>query len=99
MTDHRGFWTRPNPLKISDGRKYEPDFYLKDYDVYLDPKSLWSLTDENERSKKIVENQKKQLEKIEICKKELNVKIVILLSSDKRSHSWPGILEQIASVG
>jgi hypothetical protein len=35
-------WTRPSSLKWNDNgqiRRYVPDFYLPDYDVYLDPKN------------------------------------------------------------
>lgn len=40
-------WTRPNPLKWIDennvDRLYFPDFYLEDYNVYLDPKNPYCM--------------------------------------------------------
>jgi hypothetical protein len=32
-------WARPNKFILSDGRAYTPDFYIPEYDVYLDPKA------------------------------------------------------------
>lgn len=36
-------WNRPNPIPYQDAegvtRRYFPDFYLPDYDVYIDPKN------------------------------------------------------------
>jgi hypothetical protein len=32
-------WQRPKRFILSDGRSYTPDFYLPDYDVFLDPKA------------------------------------------------------------
>ena len=38
-------WTRPGPLPWTDAasvaHRYYPDFYLPDYDVYLDPKNAY----------------------------------------------------------
>jgi hypothetical protein len=40
-------WNRPSPLKWVDGdgnqHNYFPDFYLPEYDVYLDPKNPYAL--------------------------------------------------------
>lgn len=88
-------WTRPTPLLLSDGRRYEPDFYLVDYDVFLDPKTIWMQKFPDGVGKEMILNQQKQLEKIEMCRKEHNVKIVILYSTDKRSFYWDGIFEII----
>lgn len=88
------FWIRPSSLQLKDGRKYEPDFYLRDYKIYLDPKSLWSEK-YNVYGQKIREIQLAQLSKIRLCEEELNVKILVLMSTDKRSFTWEGILEQI----
>ena len=46
--DHLGIsWIRPNHLQWVDSkgkkRKYFPDFYLIDYDVYLDPKNEYQI--------------------------------------------------------
>lgn len=32
-------WARPNKFILSDGRAYTPDFYIPEYDVYVDPKA------------------------------------------------------------
>lgn len=32
-------WNRPTFFRLSDGRRYTPDFYLLDYNIYLDPKA------------------------------------------------------------
>lgn len=87
-------WIRPKPLKLKDGRKYEPDFYLKDFNIYLDPKSLWNEKN-NERGQKIRKTQLAQLEKIKLCENEFGVRVLLLMASDKRSFYWSGILEQI----
>lgn len=39
-------WIRPNPIKWFDGDKhryYYPDFYLTDFEVYLDPKNPYCM--------------------------------------------------------
>ena len=36
-------WRRPAYLKYSDNKKYYADFYLIDYDVYLDPKNNYLI--------------------------------------------------------
>lgn len=61
-------WQRPSPLdyinRKGENKRYFADFYLIDYEVYLDPKnSFLILTD---------------TEKIEMCAKQNNVKIFIL---------------------
>lgn len=89
-------WIRPRYIRLADGRKYEPDFYLIDFDIYLDPKTEWKG-----KAKKYqgYSGQDGQLEKIKQVEKELGVKILILWSSDKRSFSWKGIEEQIRACG
>lgn len=39
LTENNIFWTRPKRFILSDGRSYTPDFYLPEYDVYIDPKA------------------------------------------------------------
>ena len=49
-------WSRPKALKYG-GRNYFADFYLEDYDVYLDPKNAYkALVDEEKISTVIKEN-------------------------------------------
>jgi hypothetical protein len=61
-------WIRPSYLKYIDikgnSRKYFPDFYLIDYDVYLDPKNDYLI--------------KTDIDKINRSSKQNNVKIFIL---------------------
>lgn len=57
-------WVRPKALKY-DGRNYFPDFYLPEYDLYLDPKNAYKATLDQEKIRKVCEQNK--------------VKVVILL--------------------
>jgi len=56
-------WSRPKPLKYGD-KKYYPDFYLIEQDVYLDPKNDYLITIDTD--------------KIRTVEKENNVVILIL---------------------
>jgi hypothetical protein len=95
LDKHDIHWIRPQPLYLSDGRRYEPDFYLKEYDMYLDPKSAWYA--------KALEKyqgfhkQQEQLDKIKQCEEELGISCLILWASEKDSHTWIGIKKQILS--
>lgn len=46
-------WLRPNPLLYEDKkgtkRHYFPDFYLPDFDVYLDPKNPAAFVSQQEK--------------------------------------------------
>lgn len=58
-------WVRPEPISyIQNGRTrhYFPDFYLPDYDLYLDPKNSWV--------------EKQQKEKLDIVSNLINLKII-----------------------
>ena len=60
-------WIRPKSLKWNDNgqlRRYIPDFYLPDYDVYLDPKNDYLI--------------KKDERKIRLAEDYNNVKIFVL---------------------
>lgn len=60
-------WIRPKPIKWSDDkiiRRYIPDFYLIDYNVYLDPKNNYLIV--------------KDKRKIELVEKYNNVRIIVL---------------------
>jgi len=49
-------WFRPSYLKYND-KKYFPDFYLPNFDIYLDPKNNYkALQDEKKINKVIKEN-------------------------------------------
>ena len=46
-------WIRPKPIKWIDKkgleRNYFPDFYLPDYDLYLDPKNEYAFKNQSEK--------------------------------------------------
>jgi hypothetical protein len=51
------FWVRPDPINWKDSsgdeHRYYPDFYLKKYDVYLDPKNPYCMDRDKEKINKI----------------------------------------------
>ena len=57
-------WVRPKALKY-DGRNYFADFYLPDYDLWLDPKNNYKALLDAEKIQKVIEQN--------------NVKLFILL--------------------
>jgi hypothetical protein len=65
-------WVRPTPLNWIDDKnenhKYYPDFYLIDYDIYLDPKNYYL--------------QKKDAQKIKLVEEQNNIKIFILSENE-----------------
>lgn len=66
------YWIRPNPIEYNlNGKKrnYFPDFYLPEYDLYLDPKNPYCIKVQKEKLD-IVSNQINLLilESIESCK-------------------------------
>lgn len=79
-------WIRPKPLKYKDPsgkiRNYFPDFYLPDYDIYLDPKNDFLINQTNP------ETGFKDTDKIKWVETENNVKIIIL---NKHQLSWNSI--------
>jgi hypothetical protein len=68
-------WERPTFFRLSDRRRYTPDFYLPKYGIYLDPKAFRAgyLT---------------QVEKIKQFEHEYNVKCFVL---GKNQLSWEAI--------
>lgn len=75
-------WIRPNFLFwLDDDKKkhrYYPDFYLTDYDVYLDPKNSYL--------------QKKDKRKIELVIQQNNVRLIILDKSTLNWNSLKQII-------
>ena len=67
-------WIRPDPIMWYDDEgvdhKYYPDFYLKDYDIYLDPKNDY-----------LIKQDKKKIDSVS----EQNDVIVLMLSKDQLS--------------
>jgi len=47
-------WFRPKALKY-DGKNYFADFYLPDYDLYLDPKNNYKAKLDSEKINKVIE--------------------------------------------
>jgi len=46
-------WVRPTYLKY-DNKKYFPDFYLIEHDIYLDPKNSYRANLDNEKIQKVI---------------------------------------------
>lgn len=71
-------WIRPEPIEWIDKNKithnYFPDFYLPEYDLYIDPKNEFAY--------------KSQIEKIECLKTQLT-NLVYLLSEDEINNYTP----------
>jgi hypothetical protein len=61
-------WIRPKHLKYDDDKKYFADFYLVDYDIYLDPKNDYKAKLDKEKIQKVIDAN--------------NVKIFILAKND-----------------
>lgn len=80
LDDNNISWIRPNYLKYND-RRYYPDFYLKDYRVYLDPKNPF-LQEQDKEKISLVEQQNNVniilLNKNELNWEEIKVKITAL---------------------
>ncbi len=57
LDEHKINWTRPKYIIWIDAsgkqRNYYPDFYLPDYDLYLDPKNPWGMVHDEEKMKYI----------------------------------------------
>jgi hypothetical protein len=46
-------WFRPSYLKYDD-KKYFPDFYLPNFDIYLDPKNNYKALQDEEKINKVI---------------------------------------------
>ena len=73
-------WTRPIGFMLSDKRRYTPDFYLNDYDIFLDPKAY---------RKGYIENIKK------IRKFEIEYSTKCLVISNEKDLTWSYIKDHI----
>jgi hypothetical protein len=74
LSDNNIYWTRPSKFLLSNGRSYTPDFYLPEYDVYIDPKA------------KRPGYYRDSVLKIEMFEQEYNKKCLII--SDQTLLSW-----------
>lgn len=83
-------WIKPSRLKYTDstGKKhhYTADFYLPEFDVYLDPKNDYLINHVNPVLKY------SDVDKIKWVAEQNNVKIFIL---DKNTLEWPAIKQLI----
>lgn len=71
-------WIRPKALKYN-GRNYFADFYLVDYDIYLDPKNNYKA--------------KIDSDKIHTVQEQNNVKVIVLLKEQLNSECLRSILD------
>lgn len=90
------YWTRPEPKILSNGKRYEPDFYLEKENVYLDPKGKWNRAN-NDKTKPYqgFAKQHEQLEKIKLFEEEFNTKCIVIFDDSKSSFTWPNIKKLI----
>jgi len=82
-------WNKPKKFLLTNGSTYTPDFYLLDYNVYIDPKSLFKKW--NAPSEK----QKTQLQNIKQFEKEFNAKCILI--TEKKNLTWDYIKSQTAN--
>lgn len=76
-------WKKSERKKLESGKSFQPDFYLVEYDIHIDPKSYYWLEHYN----------KNQLEKIEAYQKENNTKVFIFW--DTNIQNWENDLLEI----
>lgn len=84
-------WIRPSRYKLIDGKYYEPDFYLIDYGVFLDPKSKFF----GKTKYQGYSPGEDQTQKIARFEKEYNVKVLILWDHEKDSMKWENIKKRV----
>lgn len=61
-------WIRPKSIKYDNNKRYFPDFYLVDYNIYLDPKNSYKAIQDKE--------------KIEKVQSQNNIKVYVLLEEN-----------------
>lgn len=87
-------WERPSYFLWEDSKgikhRYYPDFYLPEYNIYLDPKNNYLI---NNKSKRFGIT---DVEKIELVKQQNKIRIIIL---DKDNLNWIYIKEKIFNYG
>lgn len=59
-------WHRPKVLKY-DNKNYFADFYLPDYNIWLDPKNDWKITQDQEKINKVRQQNNVELIIIRKC--------------------------------
>lgn len=73
-------WIRPEALYYDGNRRYYGDFYLVDYNVYLDPKNPYKAKLDREKIEKVIEQN--------------NVNLYILLEQDLNSDKISDIISR-----
>jgi hypothetical protein len=68
LDDNNINWIRPPYISYNETKKYFPDFYLPDYDVYLDPKNDYLIEMDRDKIQSVMEQ---------------NSVIVIIIPKDK----------------
>ena len=93
LTENNVIWIRPKPIIWIDnnGKKhrYYPDFYLPEYDVYLDPKNDYLINNVNKRIGLT------DTEKIHKVSEQNNIKIFILT---KNELEWNIVAKKIGLI-
>jgi hypothetical protein len=82
LEEHKIEWERPSFFKLSNGKRYTPDFYLPKYNLYLDPKA-------NAREDKYLHS----ISKIKMFEKEFNVTCLVI--SNQKDLTWNYIKEKL----
>ena len=54
-------WTRPEYLPYGNGKKYFADFYLKEQNVYLDPKNIYLIQKDNDKIQQVMRENNVQI--------------------------------------
>jgi len=90
LDENNIIWEKPKSFEYTDpngkNRKYTPDFYLPEYDVYLDPKNDFLINNVNPAMGF------SDITKIELVEIQNSIKVFIL---DKTQLSWYSILKMI----
>jgi len=86
-------WVKPKKFNYTDpfykSRQYTPDFYLPDFDVYLDPKNDFLINNINPSMGF------SDCDKIKIVEKTHSIRVLIL---DKNMLTWSKIQEQLSNA-
>lgn len=79
------------PYKTADGKLhyYTPDFYLPDFDIYLDPKNDFLIENVNPRLGY------SDVYKIKLVEDQNNIKVIVL---DKNNLLWESIKDKISRI-
>lgn len=89
---HNIIWEKPKTFKYTyDGieHRYTADFYLPDYDVYLDPKNDFLINNINPATGYC------DIDKINAVEDQNNISVIVL---DKTMLNWESIQEKIREV-